>query len=194
MEQNKLILIGGGGHCKACIDVIESEGKYEIEGILDAPSKIGEKVLDYSIMGTDEMIESYALKGYSFLLTIGQIGRSELREKIYKQLKLIKANIATVIAKTAYVSRHATIGEGTILLHHVIVQAAASIGPNCIINDMALIEHDVVVGEHCHISTGAILNGGVQVGKGSFIGSGVVTKQYITIEPNSFVKANSLLK
>ena len=27
----KLILIGGGGHCAACIDVIEQENKFEIE-------------------------------------------------------------------------------------------------------------------------------------------------------------------
>ena len=31
----KLILLGGGGHCKSCIDVIEQESKYTIEGILD---------------------------------------------------------------------------------------------------------------------------------------------------------------
>ena len=31
----KIILIGGGGHCKSCIDVIEQEGKYRIAGIVD---------------------------------------------------------------------------------------------------------------------------------------------------------------
>ena len=33
----KLILIGGGGHCRYCIDVIEQEGKYQICGIEDIP-------------------------------------------------------------------------------------------------------------------------------------------------------------
>ncbi len=28
--------MGGGGHCKSCIDVIEQEGKYKIAGIVDA--------------------------------------------------------------------------------------------------------------------------------------------------------------
>ena len=35
----KIILIGGGGHCKSCIDVIESEKKYTIKGILEKKSK-----------------------------------------------------------------------------------------------------------------------------------------------------------
>jgi len=34
VSKQKIILIGGGGHCKSCIDVIEEEGKYEIAEIL----------------------------------------------------------------------------------------------------------------------------------------------------------------
>ena len=32
-----IILIGGGGHCKSVIDVIEQEKKYKISGIVDKP-------------------------------------------------------------------------------------------------------------------------------------------------------------
>ena len=35
--KEEIILIGGGGHCKSCIDVIEQEGKYQIAGIVDLP-------------------------------------------------------------------------------------------------------------------------------------------------------------
>lgn len=35
--KEQIILIGGGGHCKSCIDVIEQEGKYQIAGIVDLP-------------------------------------------------------------------------------------------------------------------------------------------------------------
>ena len=31
----KIIVLGGGGHCKSCIDVIENENKYKIIGIVD---------------------------------------------------------------------------------------------------------------------------------------------------------------
>lgn len=34
--KEKIILIGGGGHCKAYIDAIEKEGRFAIVGIADA--------------------------------------------------------------------------------------------------------------------------------------------------------------
>ena len=36
---NNIILIGGGGHCVSCIDVIEAGKKYKIMGILDNKDK-----------------------------------------------------------------------------------------------------------------------------------------------------------
>ncbi len=33
-NKKQIILIGGGGHCKSCIDVIESENKYNILEII----------------------------------------------------------------------------------------------------------------------------------------------------------------
>ena len=46
IKNKKLILIGGGGHCKACIDVIELENKYKIMGILDSPKNINKDGCD----------------------------------------------------------------------------------------------------------------------------------------------------
>ena len=41
--REKIVLIGGGGHCKSCIDIIEREGKYEILGIIDKKEFVGQK-------------------------------------------------------------------------------------------------------------------------------------------------------
>ena len=32
--KEKIILIGGGGHCKSCIDVIEAQGRFQIMAIV----------------------------------------------------------------------------------------------------------------------------------------------------------------
>ena len=42
-KKDKIILIGGGGHCKSCIDVIEQEGRFTIAGIVDMPEKSSTK-------------------------------------------------------------------------------------------------------------------------------------------------------
>ena len=50
----EIILIGGGGHCKSVIDVIEQESKYKIAGIIDKKELIGKDVLGYKIIGSDD--------------------------------------------------------------------------------------------------------------------------------------------
>tara|TARA_B100000795_G_scaffold218808_1_gene172986 strand:+ start:1469 stop:1654 length:186 start_codon:yes stop_codon:yes gene_type:complete len=49
----KIILIGGGGHCKSVIDVIEQEKKYKISGIVDKSKSLGAKILGYKVIGND---------------------------------------------------------------------------------------------------------------------------------------------
>ncbi len=190
---NSIILIGGGGHCKSCIDVIESEGKYAIAGILDSIKRPGELVLGYPVLGYIDLLAELITKEYSFLITIGQIHSVQPRIELYELLVSMGAKMPVIISPLARVSKHASIGEGTIVMHFALVNAAASIGVNCILNSKSLIEHDVLIGDHCHISTGSLVNGSVQIGSGSFVGSGATFKQGVRIENNSFIKANSLI-
>jgi len=190
--RKKLILLGGGGHCKSCIDVIEQSEQYEIAGILDKPESIGQTVLGYEIIGTDEQINKWAKEGFHFLITVGQIKSPEIRQALYKKLIKCKAKIATIISPRAYVSKYAEIAEGTIIMHDALINAGAAIGKNCIINSKALIEHDAIIGDSCHISTAAVVNGEVEVKNGTFFGSNAVSKQSVTTAKNAFIKAGSL--
>jgi len=183
-----IYLIGGGGHCNSCIDVIEQENKYRIKGIFDLSEKVGENILGYKVIGTNSDIKNYIKKENSFLITIGQIGNPG------KRLNYLKLNLATIISPRAYVSKHSTIEQGTIVMHDAIINANANIGQNCIINSKALIEHDAIIGDNCHISTAAVINGSVVVGNDTFIGSGAITKNNIIIPEKSFIKANSIVK
>jgi len=192
--KKELLLVGGGGHCKAVIDVIEASGEYTIAGIIDHPEKIGETVLGHSIIGSDHDLEILFTRYTYALVTIGQIHTSEVRKTLYARLKNLGYSLPVIISPNAYVSPYAQVGEGSIIMHHSIINAAAIIGHNCIINTRSLIEHDARIEEHCHISTGAIVNGGTHVREGSFIGSNAVCKEYVETKPNDFIKAQSLFK
>lgn len=50
-----LLLIGGGGHCHACIDVIETAGGYAITGVIQPKSAGQAPVLGYPVLG-DEVV------------------------------------------------------------------------------------------------------------------------------------------
>lgn len=190
----KLLLIGGGGHCKSVIDVIEQENKYAIAGIIDKKEFLGQKVLGYEIIGCDDDLTDLFKKFKYALISVGQIRSPDLRIKLFNQLNTIGFKIPSILSPIAYVSKHAIIGRGTVVMHNALINANATIGHNCIINSKALIEHDCVVEDHCHISTGAILNGGAVIKTGTFFGSGAISKEYMTVEENSFIKAGSLVK
>jgi len=190
----EIILIGGGGHCKSVIDVIEQEGKFQIIGIVDKPELLGVKVLGYPVIGNDSDLVGLSKKCRYALVTAGQIKSSSLRERLFKLAVKVGLTMPNVISPRAYVSKHAMIGQGTVIMHDALVNANAKIGENCIINSKALIEHDAIIEDFCHISTNAVINGAVIVRQGSFLGSGVITKQGVKVEKNSFIKAGSLVK
>ncbi|MBF0118714.1 MAG: NeuD/PglB/VioB family sugar acetyltransferase [Desulfobacterales bacterium] len=185
--KDKIILIGGGGHCKSCIDVIEEENKFEIIGIIDTLEKVGKYLLNYPIIGTDEDILNYSKIVSCFLITVGQIKTPEKRMKLYVNLKDLGFKPAIVISSHSYVSKHSKIGEGTIIMHGATINAGAQIGSNCIINSHALIEHDAIIESHCHISTGAVINGDAYIGTGTFIGSQAMIREGLKIPDYSVI-------
>jgi sugar O-acyltransferase (sialic acid O-acetyltransferase NeuD family) len=187
MSKRSLILIGAGGHARACIDVIEQQGQYRIDGLVGLPKELCSQHLGYEVIATDDALAQLAQLTSYALITTGQIQSANLRMHLYQQATQCGFQMPTIIAPTAHVSRHASIGEGSIVMHGAIVNAGATVGKNCIINSRALLEHDTTVEDHCHISTGAILNGGVSVGPGSFIGSGCVIKEGLSIGKDCLV-------
>ena len=185
--KEKILLIGGGGHCKSVIDVIEQQDKYEIGGIIDKKELIRTKVLGYEVIGCDDDLNELFAKFKNAVVTVGQIKSNDIRVKLFDNLKAIGYRLPTIVSLLAYVSPHAAVGEGSVVMHGAIINAGAKVGKNCIINTKALVEHDAVVEDNCHISTGAIINGGTVVKENSFFGSNAMSKEYIEIKAKSVV-------
>ena len=190
--KEKIVLIGGGGHCHSVIDVIEQENRYEIIGIVDTKENIGKKVLDYEVIACDDDLETIFKTCKNAVITVGHVESNKIRVKIYNKLKQIGFNLPVIISPLAYVSKHSVIEKGTIVMHHALINANVKIGKNCIINSKALIEHDCIVEDNCHISTASVINGAVLVKENSFFGSNATSKQ--SIEIDGFIKAGSLVK
>ncbi len=188
----KLILIGGGGHCRSCIEAIESSGDFIIAGLLDNDPEV-KQVLGYDVLGGDGLISDLVSEGYEFLITLGQIRNAEVRKALSVKIRECGGQLATVVASTARVSRHAVIGAGGVVMHGAVINAGAKVGENAIVNTGAVIEHDVVTGDHCHISTGALINGGCLLGDEVFIGSGSVLRQEIKVVSGTVTGAGSVV-
>ena len=188
-----IILIGGGGHCKSVIDVIEYQNEYIIAGIVDQPAMFGNEVLGYKVIADDSGISALATKYKNAIITLGQIENADRRVELFNLAIEAGFELPAIISPRAHVSKHSKVGKGTIVFHDALINANTIVGENCIINSKALIEHDCIIESHCHISTQATINGNVSVGSCSFIGSHSITKQNISIGNNSFIKAGSIV-
>ncbi|MBA3754407.1 MAG: acetyltransferase [Nitrospira sp.] len=192
-KREDIILIGGGGHCRSCIDVIEMEGRFAILGLVDANENLQAPILHYDLLGQEEDIQRLSKTCRHFFVTVGQIKDWAPRVRLYEYLKALHVAIPSIISPLAHVSKYAVVGEGSIIMHQAIVNSGARVGNNCIINSNALIEHDGVIEDHCHISTAAVVNGGATVRQFSFVGSNAVIRESIEVGEACIVGAGVIV-
>ena len=195
MERRNILLLGCGGHAVSCIDVIEQTHAYNIFGLLGAKSEVGNTLLGYPIIGDDSLLcTDLAKKCPCALVSVGQINSHQIRARLYSQALDAGFLLPVVRSPNAYISPHAVIGEGTIVMHGAVIGARTTVGMNCILNSNSLVEHSATVGDHCHISTAASINGDVEVGDAVFIGSRAVIYHGVKISGESIIQAGSIVK
>lgn len=187
-----ILLVGGGGHCISCIDVIEAAGAYHIRGVVQATVS-SENLMGYPAIGSDHDLPELLKSSNFALVTVGQIKSPDKRVRLFDLLKHLGARLPVIVSPKGYFSKHSLIAEGSIVMHSAVVNAGVRIGKNCIVNSKALLEHGVVLQDHCHISTGVLLNGNVTIGKGSFVGSGTVIKEGVSVGENVVIGAGQVV-
>ena len=165
------------------------DDRFTIRGIVDQREVLDPLLTDYPLLGREEDLVNLAKSYRNFLITIGQIKSPEPRMRLFEHLKQLGMTLPIIVSPLAHVSNQAVIEEGTVVMHHALVNAGAHVGQNCIINTKALIEHDAIIEDHCHISTAAIVNGAAKVQRCSFIGSNAVLREQVVVGEESIVGA-----
>jgi len=189
----KIVLLGAGGHCKVIIDIIRSCSDYEIIGITSKDNGKS-KVYDIPIIGSDDLLKECRESGVDYaFIALGALADRQIRNKLFNMLKDLGYKIPTLIHKTAIVSKHASIGEGTCVMPGAIINSGVCIGKNCIINSGAVIEHDCVIGDNTHISPNVSIAGGVKIGNDTHLGIGSTVIESLNIGCNVTVGAGSVV-
>lgn len=190
----KLLLIGGGGHCKSVLDSILPSNEYTGIGIIDKNESSSGSVLGIPIIGCDDDLSKLYHDGYHYAyVTVGSTGEQSLRIKLYKMLETIGFEIPNIIDLTAIVSSHVKMERGIFIGKNVVVNAGTSIMDGSIINTASTIEHDCIISQFCHIAPKSLLCGEVEVGDNTHIGAGSVIKQQIKIGSNSIIGMGSVV-
>ncbi|MDD2476655.1 MAG: acetyltransferase, partial [Dysgonamonadaceae bacterium] len=190
----KILLVGGGGHCKSVLDSLLELEQFSEIGILDKKEKMGEKILGVSVIGGDEDLPQLFTEGYKYaFVTVGGIGNSKLRIALFNKLSGIGFKIPNIIAPSAVVSSHVNLETGIFIGKNVVINAGSTIKKCAIINTGVIIEHDCFVGAFAHVASGSVLSGGVQIGENTHIGANSVIKQRLKIGSDSIIGMGSVV-
>ena len=190
-----LLIYGGGGHCKAVIDLARALGKYRIVGILDDHLPVGDDVLGVPVLGGSEKLpEIYASGVLLAANSVGGIGNYRVRLNVFEWLAQAGYTCPALIHPAAFVEPSASIAEGVQVLPTAYIGSAAQLGFGTIINAGAIISHDCKIGRVANISPGAMLAGGVTIEDYAQVGMGVTINLNITIGSQARVGNGATVK
>lgn len=182
IDKNSIVIYGGGGHARMCIEIIKQTKSHQIIGIIDDNISCETKILGIPVLGKSEILKELITKGLqNIILGIGGALQKGLRQKIYSNLKQSKLKIPNIIHPSASIEPSVSIGEGNQIMQGAIIGSNVIIGNNCIINSGSIIAHDTIIGNNVHIAPGAILGGGVTINNNTVIGMGCTIFLGLTI-------------
>lgn len=192
MVSKKILLVGGGGHCRSVADCLRTADPEAVLGIIERPGTVPQSVHGIPVVGCDDDLPRLLSEGWTdAVITLGSVGNPARRRSLFHHLKELGFHIPVVADSSAVIGRHTEIGEGTFLGKRTVVNAGTKIGVCAIINTGAVLEHDCTVGDFAHVSPGTVLCGEVTVGEGAHVGAGSVVRQQIQIGAGALIGIGS---
>ncbi len=189
----EIVIIGAGGHAKVLIEALESSGEFTVKGLLDARLQPGSRVLNYPVLGNDDLLWGAQKISPYLAIGLGMIKIDPARKNIFERAREAGYQFPVIAHAGAVVSKSARLGEGVQVLAGAVVQACARIGENTVVNTSAVVEHDCHIGAHCHLAPGAILGGEVRVGDLTLVGLGARILPGIKIGSSAVLGAGSVV-
>lgn len=175
-----IFIFGASGHGKVVCEIAEALGLV-VSVFVDNNQEL-KNLWDFSVLPT---IPDDIKQG------VIAIGCNRNRKKI--AIKISDKGFLKLIHPFACISKRVSIGNGTVIMPGVIINADCRIGSHVIINTNSSIDHDCEVEDFVHVSPNVALSGGVRVGEGTHIGvgasviPGVKIGKWVTIGAGSVI-------
>tara|TARA_B100000886_G_scaffold337991_1_gene299886 strand:- start:775 stop:1437 length:663 start_codon:yes stop_codon:yes gene_type:complete len=189
-----IIIFGAGGHSKVIVDIIEKLEKYNIVGIVDKYKCKGELFFDYKIIGIEEEIDML-MNDYNIQCGVIGVGDNSIRKKVFETVsrKYPRFNFETLIHPKSNIGIGVKLGDGSVVMSGVSINANTTIGNHCIINTNSSVDHDCNLGNYVSLAPNSAVGGNVNIGNYSFLGMGSNVLHNITIGKNNVIGASSLV-
>lgn len=183
---DRLIIIGAGGHGKVCADIAGAIGLWSEIFFLDDQEK---PIINGCTVHSPINIEEWE-KDSDFFVAIGD---GNIREKFMNELKSYGVNIVNLVHPSAILSKHMSLGVNIVIMPSCVVNVNTEIKDGAIINTGTIVDHDCIINSYAHLAPGVRLAGSVFVGSHTWIGIGSTVINNIHITDHVLIGAHSLI-
>ena len=166
-----VLIVGAGGFGRAVADAIALGSSHRVAGFVDDRAPALEAALGHPVLGRVENLP--ALRRDCGLLVVA-IGHNERRREICQQARAVGFELATVVHPRAFVSGHAKLGAGAMVMAAAVIGTEAEVGEGAIVNAGAVVDHHARVGEFAHLGVGACMGGGALLAPLAWLREGAV--------------------
>ena len=189
-----IVLFGSSGHAKVIADIIEQEGLYKIQGLIDMNQSSGTKCFGHEVLGSDDEVPKL-IKEHDIEGGIIGVGDNWVRHLIaQKILKMIPDfHFVKAVHPTAQIARQVNLKRGTVVMAGAAINSGSEIGDFCIINTHSSIDHDNIFEDYSSIMPNAVTGGNVRVGAFSVIGMGASILQEVKIGTHTIIGVGSVV-
>ena len=184
---SNLIILGAGGHALSVADAAVSTG-WTVVGF-------------YSPVGTGPAsalgpvlpsLDSLDLSDTAFALGIGaNHSRETVAQDISK--RFAQTEIVSVLHATAWVSPHASVQSGAVILAHASVGPGSNVGGGALLNTGASLDRESSLGDYASLGPGARTGGNVSIGERTMIGIQAGILHGVTVGSDCVVGGHSFV-
>ena len=184
---SNLIIVGAGGHALSVGDAALSAG-WTVVGFY-SPDGTGPASILGPVLSS---LDSLELSNTAFALGIGT---NHVRETVARDIsrRFAQTEIVSVVHATAWVSPHATVHPGAVILAHTSVGPGSTVGRGALLNTGASLDHESSLSDYASLGPGALTGGNVSVGERTMIGIQAGILQGVTVGSDCVVGAHSLV-
>lgn len=185
-----LLVVGAGGHGRVVADAALESGGWPRVAFLDDRHPALSNTMLGPVLGTTATMADWRSHYPDLVVAVGD---ASIRLGFLGLAEELGYRLPAVVHPRAWVSSHATLGPGSVVMAQAAVQSGAVLGRGCIVNTGAGVDHDCTLGDGVHVAPGAALGGDVVVGERTWVGIGAAVREGVTIGKGVLVAAGSVV-
>ncbi len=185
-------MVGCSGLGMVVVDIIESQGMYEMAGFLDTYKPSGTTVSGYKVLGTCKELPALLASG-RVDGGIVAIGDNWVRRKVVNELlELAPAfRFITAVHPSVQIGAGVEIGRGSIIQAGVVICPWCRLGEFCLLTSRASLDHECAMGDFASMGPASATGGNVQIGAFSAIAIGAVISHGIRVGKHTVIGAGA---